>query len=281
MGKGFKRVYADGQWLSRLVELWGRASVVTFTPEDADLMKGPPAARRRFIDMVLARVSPTYLDQLQRYHQALRRLNAIYKTRPIDRDVRGEAEAYWSVLAAAGATLIVARRKWLADADPELARRMDRLGAAAEVKLSYEPDLGSEALASPEPEISSLFKDLLAQSYPDARRLGSCPIGAHRDDFSINLGGHDLRKYGSQGQHRLVALALKLESAAWIQRLSNDSPILLLDDFGSELDPARRASVLEGLAGSMQVIVTATTPGDFPPNAMFDTAIRIVAGTIQ
>lgn len=287
LGRGFKRVYADGQWLSRLAELWGRASVVTFTPEDADLMKGSPSARRRFMDMVLARISPTYLDQLQRYHQALRRLNALYKTRPIEKDVRGEAEAYWAVLAEAGATLIVARHKWLADADPELAKRLVRLGSTGDVELNYEPNVevvGRVSDPTPEPDRASIeqqFRKLLAESYADSRRLGSCPIGAHRDDFSIKLGGHDLRKYGSQGQHRLVALALKLESAAWIQKLSNDSPILLLDDFGSELDPARRASVLEGLAGSMQVIVTATTPNDFPPTATFDCTLRIVAGAVQ
>lgn len=287
MGKGFKRVYADGQWLSRLVELWGRAAVVTFTPEDADLMKGAPAARRQFMDMVLARVSPAYLDQLTRYHQALKRLNAIYKTRPIERDVRAEAEAYWIVLAEAGAGLIEARRKWLGDAGPELAKRMERLDASGEIELNYEPNVEAAGRGSgPTSEnetalIAARFRDLLAETYFDSRRLGSCSVGAHRDDFSIKLGGHDLRRFGSQGQHRLVALALKLESAGWIQRLSGDAPILLLDDFGSELDPARRASVLEGLAGSMQVLVTATTPNDFPAEAHFGAAIRIVAGQIE
>lgn len=286
LGRGFKRVYADGQWLARLVELWSRAAVVTFTPEDADLMKGAPATRRQFMDMVLARIAPAYLDQLTRYHQALKRLNAIYKTRPVEKDVRAEAEAYWSVLAEAGACLIDARRRWLGDAAPELAARLVCLGLSEPVALAYEPNVevatpGSDPAPLAPPQIEARFRELLAATYCDNRRLGSCSVGAHRDDFSVKLGGHDLRRFGSQGQHRLVALALKLESAAWIKRLSGEAPILLLDDFGSELDPARRASVLAGLAGSMQVIVTATTPGDFPPCARFDAAIRIVAGKIS
>ncbi|MEN6624619.1 MAG: DNA replication and repair protein RecF [Candidatus Sumerlaeia bacterium] len=280
MGRGFKRVYADGQWLARLIEIWPRASVITFAPEDADLMKGPPAARRRFIDMVLARISPRYLDQLQRYQQALRRLNALYKTKPIDRDVRAEAEAYWAVLAESGATLIDARRRWLAEAAPALAARLAELGCPDQAELGYDPDLGTEALDADEAGIARLFRGMLGECYFDSRRLGTCQVGAHRDDFSLRLGGHDLRRYGSQGQHRLIALALKLESAAWIRRVSGESPILLLDDFGSELDPARRASVLAGLAGSMQVIVTATSPKDFPAGSPFDARMEIIHGKI-
>lgn len=281
MGRGFKRVYADGQWLARLIEIWSRAAVVTFAPEDADLMKGPPAARRRFLDMVLARISPRYLDQLARYQQALRRLNALYKTRPIDRDVRPEAEAYWSVLSDSGATLVSARKQWIAEAAPELDRRLKELGSTDTSELVYDPNLGEQVIDKDEAGIAKLFLDLLGESYADSRRLGTCQVGAHRDDFSLELGGHDLRRFGSQGQHRLIALALKLESAAWIQRISHESPIVLLDDFGSELDPARRASVLAGLAGSMQVLVTATSPKDFPAESPFDAQLEIVRGKIS
>ncbi|MCL5271351.1 MAG: DNA replication and repair protein RecF, partial [bacterium] len=91
----------------------------------------------------------------------------------------------------------------------------------------------------------------------------------------------DLRRFGSQGQHRLAALTLKLESARWIEYATGDAPILLLDDFGSELDPARRAAVLQGLRGAMQVIVTATHPSDLASSSpLFDQARRIESGRL-
>ncbi len=281
-----KRAFADGQWLTRLADLWGRAAVVTFTPDDVDLMKGPPAGRRRFLDMLLAQASHPYLEWLQRYQQALRQLSALYKTRPPERDVRAEAQAFWQPLAEAGAALSQARAARLAEAAPALAEHYAALGGADEARLAYDPDIAppdglDAADPAARPALASHHLALLEANYPESRRQGLCTIGPHRDDFSLLLAGHDLRRFGSQGQHRLAALALRLEGALALERLADEPPILLLDDFGSELDPRRREAVLARLAGSMQVLVTATTPADFGPRAGFEAAIRVREGRLE
>ncbi len=278
LGRGCKRLHVDGHLIERLADLWGESAVVTFTPEDAALLKGPPVGRRRFLDAVLAQASRRYLDLLQRYQQALRRLNAVYKRPHASPGVRAEAEAFYPALAEAGAGLMVFRARRLAEAATALGARYNDLGGAGTLEIHYEPDADFATLD--EAPLAAAWIASLAERFDESRRFGATPFGVHRDDFSLRLDDQDLRRYGSQGQHRLTALALKLEAAAWLAASTGAPPILLLDDFGSELDPSRRQSVLHGLRGAMQVLVTATDPADFGGAQSFDSAIRIEKGRI-
>ena len=283
LGKHWKRAFADGQWVARLADLWTCGAVVTFTPQAVGLFKGPPAERRRFLDMVLSRLSRPYLGHLQRYHQALRRLNAVLKSGSSPAGARRQAEAYYAQLAEAGAAVMLDRARRIGRSGPAVARRFNRFGGAGTLELIHDHSLGEMPLELTDP---SLEPGALAQAYlerlhalhEDNRRLGACAFGVHRDDFSARLDGHDLRRFGSQGQHRLAALTLKLEAADWIEHDIGDTPVLLLDDFGSELDPDRRESVLRGLRGAMQVIITATRPADLGNTVPFDRSMLISRG---
>lgn len=286
LGKGWKRSFADERWLERLADLWGEANVVTFAPDEAGLLKGPPAGRRRFLDIVLSQISRAYLEQLQRYQQALRQLNAVYKIQPFQRDVRELAEAYYPMLAQTGAALMGMRARRLREAAGPVAERFAALGGAGRLDLTYDPDLKFKELDPADPGLDeqalvAAYQGRLQAGFEEGRRLGACAQGIHRDDFEARLEGADLRRYGSQGQHRLVALTLKLESARWIEEAIGEAPILLLDDFGSELDPARREAVLRGLQGRMQVIITATSPADLGPPELFAQMRRIEGGKLE
>jgi DNA replication and repair protein RecF len=293
IGHGWKRAFADGQWLARLGDLLAEASVVVFAPEDATLFKGPPAPRRRFLDMTLSQLSRDYLAQLQRHAQAMRQLTAAYRMRGSDAQARRAAESYAPLVAEAGAALMALRAERLTAARLSLPARHEALGGGPGLELAYEPGLRrlpAEALARaaerPRDEqalapLAEHYRRALDQAFDEARRHGACPVGAHRDDLAVRLGGHDLRRYGSQGQHRLAALALRLESAAWIQEALGEPPILLLDDFGSELDRERRRAVLAELRHSMQVIVTATDPEDLAAPGLFDQVARMEAGQLM
>lgn len=284
LGKNWKRVFVDDQWLARLADLWGAAGVVTFTPEDAGLLKAAPALRRRFLDVTLSQISRSYLESLVRYNQALRQLNAVYKTWPSERDVRPTAQAYYPELARAGAALLTARARRLRQAADPVRERFTALGGTGALELLYDPDLKLEAALDPaDPQVpaqdvAEAYLERLEASYEEGRRLGACPLGVHRDDFAMRLDGADLRRFGSQGQHRLAVLTLKLEAARWIGEALGQPPLLLLDDFGSELDPARREAVLRGLRGTLQVIVTATHPRDLGPADLFDEQRLMEAG---
>lgn len=216
LGKNWKRVFADEQWLERLADLWGEAGVVTFAPEDAALLKGPPAGRRRFLDASLSQLSRPYLENLVRYNQALRQLNAIYKTWPPDRDVRELAAAYTPELARAGTALMAARARRLAEAAGPVRERYEALGGAGALELAYDPNLALGGHDPADPALDAraaeaVYRERLEAGYEEGRRTGLCQLGVHRDDFTARLEGADLRRFGSQGQHRLAVLTLKLE----------------------------------------------------------------------
>lgn len=283
MGRNWKRAFADERWMARLADLWSQVAAVTFTPEEAGLFKGPPAGRRRFLDMVLCHLSRTYLDDLQRYGQALRQLNILLKRRTAARQVHESARAYYPILAQSGAAILIERARRLAAAAQSSALRFNAMGGEGKLDLSYDPNLALLATDGDEAdraEIAKAYRERLEAGFEESLRQGLCPIGVQRDDFAVRLDGKDLARYGSQGQHRLISLTLKLESARWIEEATGETPILLLDDFGSELDPMRRETVLRSLRGSMQVIVTATDPANLGPLDLFDRVCRIQGGAM-
>jgi DNA replication and repair protein RecF len=257
LAAGGKRAFADGRLLPTLAELLGEAAVVTFTPDSAGLLKEAPQVRRRWLDWTLAQLSPAYLQALQRFSRGLRQLNAILRSEPRQRSVRGEAAAYFPLLAEAGAQIMLWRAQQLASAGEPCGKRWSELGGAGELDLFYQADLGERAagrtvraarlVAQSVEAIAVQYAAALETAYAEMRQHGTCHVGPHRDDFTLRMDGKDLRTFGSQGQHRLAALSLQLESARWIEQALGEPPMLLLDDFGSELDPRRRAMVLAGL----------------------------------
>lgn len=138
----------------------------------------------------------------------------------------------------------------------------------------------ASANAASAPDTSALRAALMARlvdCHDESERQGSVAIGPHRDDLRARRDGRDLGRFGSQGQNRLAALALKLASARALELAREEPPILLLDDFGSELDPARRAATLGALRGRIQVFVTATRERDMGQEGLFD-EVRALAG---
>ncbi len=284
LGMGWKRVYLDGRLLPRLADLLSEAAVVTFIPEDAGLFKGSPAGRRRFLDSILCQVVPGYLEELQRYRKCARQINAALriaggkKTDALPREV----EAWLPGLSAAAAFIMHERRLRLEGVSKRLSTRYRELGGGGHAFLKYDPDIGGmteNGAQTPDARIE-VCRSCLMNSLKSHGAWRSLQRGIHRDDFLIELDGLDLRRYGSQGQQRLCALSLKLETAEWICDVLEEAPILLLDDFGSELDLGRREAVLAGLQGRMQVIVTATDPADLGRSGMFDQTCRIRNGNI-
>lgn len=290
LGDGWKRVQAEGTLVRRLADLWAETAVVTFTPEASGVFKASPTERRRLLDMAFSHISKDYLANLQRYGQTLRQVNTALKQPDEDASVRETVNAYLPMLAQTAARVIAVRGRRLEQARPAVALRFDRLGGHGRLELQYVPNLQTalqrEGLSPAslrdriEQTAAALHKHYQA-AFREARATGSMPHGPHRDDLAIYLDGQDLRRYGSQGQHRLAALTLKLEIARWIEEALGESPVLLFDDFGSELDPDRREAVLEGFRGRMQVFVTATRPSDLGRERLFGQSRRIIAGRLH
>ena len=256
-----KRIRVNGL-PSRASEALGAVSAVLFTVDDLEIVIGPPAARRRFLDILLCQLEPAYLRALQRYQQVLLQRNHLLRMVRDGRSQAGELEFWDAELARHGAT-ITERRAALLHELASLASELYAEVASGQEALgvSYQPSLTwSQADAS-------TLVDVMLRSLAEGRKrevaAGQTLLGPHRDDVKFTVGGVMLAAYASRGQARGVALALRLAEARVIARVRGEEPVLLLDDLLSELDPARRRQVLAAAARADQAILTTADPDQF------------------
>jgi DNA replication and repair protein RecF len=239
----------DGSWHSA-GDLCPWARVIVFGWQDLAILNGPPAARRNFVDGFAARLYPGHLPALLRYRQILARRNRLLHAPGGDSRL-----APWDEqLATTGMELIDRRRRAVAALATELARVYPTLaGTRRKVQIAYRTSLGEAT----EPAV--LLAALQARRAEEMRR-GLTLVGPHRDDLAIELDGTDVRAFGSRGEQRLLALALRLAEVMPVTEAAGTTPVLLLDDALSELDEVVRANVLRESQSAEQVFLTSPEP---------------------
>ncbi len=227
---------------------WARA--VAFSWQDLEIVNGPPAARRNFLDGFAARLQPSHRAALVRYRQVLERRNHLLQQRLPMGTLAGQLAPWDEQLADVGMELTARRRLAVASLQTEIARVYPALaGGSPKIEIRYRSMLGEAT------EASALLAELERRRYEEARR-GLSVVGPHRDDVAIDLDGADVRTYGSRGQQRLLALALRLAEVLPVREAVGTAPVVLLDDALSELDARARASVLREVDAAEQVFLT-------------------------
>jgi DNA replication and repair protein RecF len=258
---GRRRILLDGVPCERVSEALGALPSVAFSPADVLLVAGGPAARRRWVDVTLASTSPRYLAALREYRAALAQRNAALRARS-----RSSPAAVWNAaLATQGAMLTVARASFLAWARPRALEHGSALGERCALELRYRT--GETLPNDPtEDQVRASLADALdAGAERDVER-GMTHHGPHRDDVELRLDGVPLRRFGSAGQQRTAAIALRLLECAWHRERGGREPILLLDDPVAELDRGRAARVLALLTSQAagQVLLAVPREDDIP-----------------
>ena len=248
-----KRILLDGGEPERLTEAVGRWLAVVFLPGDVALASGPAAVRRQYLDRLLSLADPRYLRALARYRAALAQRNSALR--------QGRPELAWAfdgALATAGTEIVAARVRWVHYAAEGLTAEFDCLGERGQAAMSYRgaPEL-AEATAWPQ-----ALQDAQAA---DRARCAST-VGPHRDDLRLEIAGRPIREFGSMGQHRSAAVALKLLEMATLRAARDTEPALLLDDVFAELDDERRGRLATRLIGPVerQVFLTAPRAEELP-----------------
>jgi DNA replication and repair protein RecF len=247
---GAKQIAYNGKRLQRQAEYVGKFPIVVFSPESHRITSGPPSERRRFIDMLLCQGSPAYLADLQDYGRILRQRNAVLSEGKRTRD-DDMLTAWDEALVEAGARIVNARAQFfnLIDQDArETYRRVDERGS--ELRVLYESRIVSGKEAG-----RNFLEQLKQQRAADWQR-GLTTIGPHRDDVAFYIGEANLRVYGSRGEHKSVLMALKLIEAQYLREKKNTSPIVILDDFFSELDAERAQRCLALFGEGCQLMVS-------------------------
>lgn len=272
--------------LVRALDLVGQLRVVLFTPPDLTLADGPPAERRRYLDITLSQLDPRYVRTLAHYQKLLQQRNSLLRAwRERRRPPRAVDEelAYWDEeLAAAGGYLLAERLRAVRDLNAIVGPLFRAIsGGDAPLTIAYLPGFDLEA-AHDSGALATRLGEALRAARPDELARGQTLVGPHRDDLAFTVGTVNLGRYGSRGQQRSVTLTLKLGEARLMRQRSGEAPVLLLDDVLSELDAARRAHLLEAIRQpEQQTLLSATDLSDFTPTFLAAiTRLRIEDGRI-
>ena len=233
-----RKLSLDGQPVRKLTDYLGTLRTVVFCTEDLQLVKGTGRSRRRFLDLLLSQTHPGYLPLLQRYARAVRSRNALLKQRVID---EAALEGFSREMIKAGDEIIRFRHELVPRVSPlaRLAYRQISHGAE-ELRLDYLPSVKKD------------FAVELAQARARERTYRSTLIGPHRDEVDLHLNDQPAAQFGSEGQKRTLAIALKMAQAEYLSGLHGSPPVLLIDDVMGELDAKRRAGLLPLLERSRQ-----------------------------
>ena len=243
----------------RIGDLMGHATVVMFSPEDIRIVRDGPAARRRFIDMQLSQIRPSYLRTLKTYINILESRNALLKQHKLSgvQDFINQLDTWDEQLAAAAAPLVRARRWFLMELSREAALQYAAISEnpGEPFELRY-----TGQLAEAEDIAQTMLDGLARHRREDMQRMYTT-FGPHRDDVALLLCGRDLRAFGSQGQLRTAVLSMKLGEIRLIEGEMDEPPTLLLDDVFSELDLKRRNALLKSTEG-IQTLLSCTDKSD-------------------
>lgn len=294
---GAKRVVRGGKELTGRGRVQVLGGAVAFSPDDLELVKGPPEVRRAYLDLALAKADPGFRTVARRYSAALAQRNRLLADSAPDGPDPRLLETWTEQLVSWGGMVLAYRLRGLARLDPLAARAYRELaGPAEQLELRYcfsggaAPPLvpPSSPLPSPPSDapadragLEAFLRRAFAAARPVELARRTTMAGPGRDDLQVRIGGAPARGFASQGQQRSAAIALRLAELEFLAAVLGEPPVLLLDDVFSELDERRRSALLEllraGGAGP-QTFIAATDPQGLPPGHLHQVTTFAVSG---
>ncbi|AOZ92850.1 DNA replication/repair protein RecF [Paenibacillus crassostreae] len=254
-----KKAKINGLEQRKLSAFIGSLNVVMFAPEDLEIVKGTPGIRRRFLDMEIGQVQPSYLYHLQQYQKILVQRNNYLKQLWGKVDTQEGLLDIWNEQLVEHGVKIIKKRKQFIIKLQKWAEAIHHgiTNGSEDLQLRYVPSFG-EVTEEDEAVLFEQFMIKLRQLKDQEIRRGMTLAGPHRDDMTFYINGKEVHTYGSQGQQRTTALSLKLAEIELIKEEIGEYPVLLLDDVLSELDPYRQTQLIETFQSKVQTFITAT-----------------------
>jgi DNA replication and repair protein RecF len=252
-----KKNHAKGIAIDRIPirkasELFGQIHFVFFSPEDLNMIKDGPSARRKFIDFELSQMDKVYFYHLMQYQRILNQRNTLLKDISLRPELVDTLDLWDAQLVTYARKVIERRKQFMEEVNPILARIHENLtGGRESLYLTYEAHTQEDAL-----------EEAIFRARQKDCKYKTTSVGPHRDDLCFMVGDLDIRKFGSQGQQRTAALSLKLAEIELVRSVIRENPILLLDDVLSELDKHRQNYLLDSIK-DVQTLITCTGLDEF------------------
>mgnify|MGYP000992897268 CR=1 FL=1 len=247
-----KGIAINGFTTRKSKDLIGLVNIIFFSPEDLGIINNGPSERRRFLDIELCQLDKLYVSYLTMYQKALQQRNSLLKQIYYDHSLEKMLSVWDEKLLEYGQQIIATRDTFIKQLNEIVKKIHYNISDEKEIlEISYDPNV-----------INEDFKVKLKKYREKDLMLKNTNVGPHRDDILFYINGEDVRKYGSQGQKRTVALSLKLGEIDIVKEKIKEAPILLLDDVLSELDRNRQRKLLDNIKG-IQTIITCTGLEEF------------------
>ncbi len=243
-----KIVYVNGIKIKKLSELLGNLNVVMFNPDDINILKGGPQNRRRFLDIMISQLKPNYMHTLSLYSKTIEQRNNYLRQIREEQKPENMLDIWDDELSGYAVIISKYRKEFMEKVRSKIKKIHSEITDNKEnIEIEYLTECDDR----------EKYLNLLKQRRKLDIIKGYTTKGIHRDDFMIYINDKQLNVYGSQGQHRTAMLSLKLSEVNIVEDEIGEKPILLLDDFMSELDQKRRNHFLEKIDDT-QVIITCT-----------------------
>lgn len=257
-----KEIKINGVKIKKLSELLGTVNIVIFTPDDMDILKDGPQQRRRFLDMMIGQIRTNYVHNLNSYIKTLEQRNNYLKSRSINEAM---LDIWDEKLAEYGEKIYQYRNEYIEKIKLKI-KDIHKEITDEDISIVYKSDC----------ENKEKYLKKLKENRELDKLKGYTSKGTHKDDFKVLINGEEVRIYGSQGQNRTSILSLKLAELQVIHDEIGEYPILLLDDFMSELDEKRIKKFLQNIE-NIQVIITCTRPIEIENSKLFN----VIKGKIK
>lgn len=252
--KNKKTIFLNEKQISSAIEIIGKFPVVSLTQIDHSITQGAPAVRRKFVDSVISQVSQTYLKTLLEYSKVLKQrsliLNQIKENKKVN--LFHQLEAWTESLIKKGVIIIEQRKKFLAEYNSFLKEAFNHIMREEIPEITYLTQINTVE------NLEDMYRRELEKIREDEIRKGMNLLGPHRDDFIFFLNGKELKKFGSQGQHKTFLIALRFAQFFYIKEKTTKSPIFLMDDIFGELDKKRAEKISKYIPDIGQAFITMT-----------------------
>jgi DNA replication and repair protein RecF len=257
--KAEKKYSLNRQPVERASDVIGTFPLVVLAPEQNRITIGGPQDRRQFVDLAVSQTSRTYLEDLIEYRRIVRQRNRLLMgIRENGRDIAGALAPWNESLVNTGSAIIEKRIEFCGEFSSSIQREFEILvGPAEHPSMDYRPSVtGKDPV--PLEERKESFRQELEKRFREECQTGYSLVGPHRDEYVFGINGMELRKYASQGQHKTFLIALKLAEFNFLRERCRETPILLMDDVLSELDPFRSEKLFQMTSKVGQIFLTST-----------------------
>jgi DNA replication and repair protein RecF len=251
-----KNFFINDKQVTRSASIIGKFPVVSLTPLDHAITQGSPADRRKFVDSVISQLSPAYLEILLEYNKVLRQRSALlYQIRERrEKSLLNQLDAWTEILINNGTEIVKHRMTFAYEFNNFIKENYLKISDQNEI-----PSLEYNFYSSDtEDEIRKNFTDKLTENYEDEIIRAQNLVGPHRDDFVFCLNQKEIKKYGSQGQHKTFQIALRFSQFFYMYQVTGKKPIFLMDDIFGDLDSQRVKKIGEYLKSIGQAFITLT-----------------------